>query len=423
MNADFLINELLESKHLHSSLPNGLVVRDPMPGRHMKGTLHLWAKDFDGVDEEELFIPKTLRARGKKEAGHLGMSYRQAELLTGGLSHTSKMPGESTGYPAWTCQMGMKLHSSNSPTTCKVCYSLGGNYGRFPKTAAAYLRRYDLLNKNLSSGKWTDAMATMLHHHTQPLSYRGRKVRVEPHFRWNDSGDVQSTEHVAHIMEVARKTMGDGKDQPKVNHWLATREGHTHILSYIDSARKAGIPDNQIIPENMVVRISHPLVDEISSKHNLENVPGIQFSTLTQEQPHYGTVANRISHPSDRLPDALKTDGYFHCPAPMQGTACGSCRNCWDRERPMAYTKHGQGGAIPSEEFKAKVQAFADAWHDKHKAQHKIKDLDTTVQPKFSDHHNRIMGVVGAGGHKTTIEFHRAVARLKAEKAAKLKLA
>lgn len=437
MNADFLIDQLLESQHLHSRLPNGRVVRDPEPGKVMKGTIHIWLPEEDDIEEEFDFldegpvaggikkVAKAVKGKVRKdpasfhEIGPHGMSYRQAELLTGGLSQPDKMPFHAMNLPSWYCQIGMKLHAvknNGRKTSCSNCYAAGGRYISDKKVGAAAERRYMALNQNIGGGLWTDAMATMINHHARIRSKRGKP---EVHFRWNDAGDVQSREHVAHIMEVARKTMGNGGDTQKVHHWLATREGSTHVLGYIRAAREAGIPDHEIIPENMMVRISHPFVDEVGKKFGLEHFPRVQFSTVTSVDPHYSTPEDRAKHPSDRLPDAMRAEGYHHCPAPMQGDSCGSCRNCWE-DKPVAYSDHGHGGHLPSPEWLKEVQEMAKSWFGSYKKEKGIKDLNPNLKPEFSDHHKKIMSVIGEGDHRTTVAFRKAAVKKQSEVATKI---
>ena len=56
-------------------------------------------------------------------------------------------------------------------------------------------RRLDRLH----DPRWMDAMVTLIN---------GRHWQPEPVFRWHDSGDVQSVQHLKNIFEVCKRTPG-----------------------------------------------------------------------------------------------------------------------------------------------------------------------------------------------------------------------
>ena len=130
----------------------------------------------------------------------------------------------------------------------------------------------------LKDSRWVRAMVTLM---------EGRK-----HFRWHDSGDIQSSWHLARILEVCKQT-------PSTKHWLPTREAQ--LLALMDPA---------IIPPNLIIRLSATKVNGAAGK----------------SWPWTSTV----------------TDGKGKtCPAPDQGGQCKSCRNCWDRSiKNVQYAKH-----------------------------------------------------------------------------------
>tara|TARA_R100000988_G_C3886879_1_gene110904 strand:- start:79 stop:441 length:363 start_codon:yes stop_codon:yes gene_type:complete len=110
-------------------------------------------------------------------------------------------------------------------------------------------------------------------------------------FRWHDSGDLQSLEHLQKIFEVCKRT-------PSTQHWLPTREAQ--ILKQVK-------PDQ--VPENLIIRFSSHMIDQ----------GPVSF------WPWTSTVVTKN-----------KT-----CPAAEQGNACGSCRACWNRDiKNIAYGKH-----------------------------------------------------------------------------------
>ena len=127
-------------------------------------------------------------------------------------------------------------------------------------------------------------------------------LATEQWFRWNDSGDVQSVEHLGKIMEVARRTFW-------CRHWLATRER---------KMLKIWLADN-VVPENMVVRIS-------------ATYPDIPVKLLTP------LIAPGVCKSNVH---AAKTPVGYECPAPTQFSKCDTCRMCWDREVPaVSYHQH-----------------------------------------------------------------------------------
>ena len=201
------------------------------------------------------------------------MLKKEANKIVGGLSKPGKMPCPSINLPAASCITG-SLMALIEGTTCFGCYALKGRYN-FTTTIKAMARRL----RALSHGSWTAAMVTLM---------AGRK-----YFRWHDSGDLQSAQHLKNILEVCEQT-------PDTKHWLPTRE-----------ARLLALMDPEIIPKNLLIRLSATKVDGAPS----------------QAWPWTSTVV------IDR--------GSRTCPAPSQGGKCIDCRQCWDRTIPnVAYAKH-----------------------------------------------------------------------------------
>ena len=203
------------------------------------------------------------------------LTRESAWQLVGGLSKPSKMPGYSYGLPAKECGVGSALRNIKG-SVCHGCYAFKGNY-RFSNVKKAQYRRLEAINHP----RWVEAMVYLLH----DLDCR--------HFRWHDSGDIQSPSHLRRIVEVAQQC-------PHVAFWLPTRE-RIFVLSHL---REHGA-----FPENLVVRMSGTMVD------------GPPPSGFT----HTSTVVT----------------GEATCPAPKQGNACGACRACWDPGvENVSYHKH-----------------------------------------------------------------------------------
>ena len=124
------------------------------------------------------------------------MLKKEANEIVGGLSVPGKMPCPSINLPAVACVTGAKL-AKIPGTTCHGCYALKGRYN-FKYTKIAMNRRLAALQDS----RWVRAMVVLM---------KDRK-----YFRWHDSGDIQSSWHLARILEVCKQT-------PDTKHWLPTR--------------------------------------------------------------------------------------------------------------------------------------------------------------------------------------------------------
>ena len=114
------------------------------------------------------------------------MLKKEARKITGGLSAPSKMPGPSYNLPAVRCITGSKL-AQIPGSVCHGCYALKGRY-RFDNVKQAMARRLAALGHP----DWIAAMTVL--------------IKGEPVFRWHDSGDLQSPEHLKAIFEVCKNT-------------------------------------------------------------------------------------------------------------------------------------------------------------------------------------------------------------------------
>lgn len=191
----------------------------------------------------------------------------------GGLSTPSKMPGFAYGIPAKDCRVGSFLRRVKG-STCSKCYALKGTYS-FSVVKIAQQRRLDILRSNLQ--KWTDDMVTVL-----VFKYRNR-TGDDRVFRWHDSGDIQSLEHLRAIVTIARRI-------PDIRFWLPTRE--------LAMVRKYLVTHPSGFPANLAVRVSAGMIGETAG-----------VATLSS------TVNAGV--------------GYA-CPAYRQGGECRDCRACWN---------------------------------------------------------------------------------------------
>ena len=200
------------------------------------------------------------------------MLKKEARKITGGLSKPSKMPGPAHNLPAWRCITGVKLQAVKN-SVCAGCYAMKGRY-RFRNVREALERR----QQALTDPRWVEAMVVL--------------IKGEPWFRWDDSGDIQSPEHLKNIFEVCKRT-------PETRHWLPTRE-----------AKFLTLMDPEVVPKNLIIRMSSHMINQGPVK----------------SWPWTSTVL---------------TDGNHSCPASKQNNSCGSCRQCWNRDvKNISYGKH-----------------------------------------------------------------------------------
>lgn len=151
----------------------------------------------------------------------------------------------------------------------------------FPVVQKAQEKRLLILSSSL--GDWAANMTELL-----ARKYANR----EKVFRWHDSGDLQSPEHLDAIVTIA-------KNLPDIRFWLPTKE-YALVRAY-------GKP----FPANLTVRVSAPMIGE--------TLPAIA-----------GTVRSTVG----------AGIGYA-CKAPSQGGHCGDCRACWTPSVvSVDYAKH-----------------------------------------------------------------------------------
>ena len=202
------------------------------------------------------------------------MLIKEAKAITGGLSKPNKMPGPSINLPASQCITGRKLVKVKG-STCSGCYALKGRY-RFKNTLTAMARRL----AKLHDPRWIDAMVTL--------------INKQPVFRWHDSGDLQSVQHLKNIFEVCKLT-------PDTRHWLPTRE-----------ARFLNLMDPDVVPKNLKIVLSDHMNDQ--------RVPPSWW-------PYTSGVSTKHADVT--------------CPASTQGNKCLDCRKCGDRgTKRVIYGKH-----------------------------------------------------------------------------------
>lgn len=206
---------------------------------------------------------------------------KQARDIAGTLGKPSKMPGFAYGISAFNCKTGSQLAQVKG-SVCEGCYARKANY-KYPSVVLAHQKR----EANLGSIEWQQAMILQI-----------SKTGTD-HFRWHDSGDLQSTGHLKAIVQIAYAL-------PNVKFWLPTKE--KGILS---AAKRAGL----VIPDNLTIRLSAAMVD--SDKVNKELTGNVSL-----------------------VQDKVELSG-FHCKAPSQQGKCEDCRACWQKDiQTIVYFKH-----------------------------------------------------------------------------------
>lgn len=221
-------------------------------------------------------------------------SVQQATKIIGHLSHPSKIPAWGYSLPAKRCITGSKLENIEGSTCCKEnCYAKRGWYPKRKVIINAMERRF----RSIKNPKWVDGMVFMIKWHLCKF------------FRWHDSGDLQSIEHLHKIVKVAEAC-------PDVWFWLPTRE-------YDIVAKYKKLLGN--IPRNLVIRLSGMMID------------GPAPTPLAQK---LGIVSSIVSTKGNHTcPASTKKVLVHNGQKKIQEGFCGSCRNCWNPDIPVIIYK------------------------------------------------------------------------------------
>jgi hypothetical protein len=213
------------------------------------------------------------------------MSKAVAAVVHGGLTQTTKMPCKSYSLPTAACQTGARMAQIEG-SICSVCYADKGNYRKYANNIepAQHARLV-----SLEDPAWVSAMVA--------------SIGADSHFRWHDSGDLQSVDHLRLIALVCEAT-------PNCAHWLPTRE-YSMVKDYVTQFGA--------LPSNLVVRLSAMYPDKpVVIPLSLQGVAGIAASNVHQ---HSGPVGEP-------------------CMAPSQKGECRDCRACWQRSGTVSYSMH-----------------------------------------------------------------------------------
>lgn len=217
------------------------------------------------------------------------------------LSRTTKMPCASYSLSAFDCHTGSKL-AKVAGSVCSGCYATRNNY-RYPSVKNAHARRLE----SISGPEWVPSMIEVI------------RAEGNPFFRWHDSGDLQSAEHLTKIAQIARAL-------PMVRFWLPTKE----YKIVTDWVRSADVPadlravvavsdsDRQNPHANLIIRVSAPMIDGEAPKIRTSSGDTLPVSYVHKHSDPRGMV----------------------CEAYTRSGSCGFCRACWNPSVNVSYPKH-----------------------------------------------------------------------------------
>jgi hypothetical protein len=215
-------------------------------------------------------------------------SYHKAIKVVGSLSKPSKIPTYGYALPISTCNNGSKLYLEEN-TSCNCCYGFNGWYSQSWVKIAMEKRSIAIFHQD-----WVDAMVYLIKYHEMK------------EFRWHDTGDIVSEEHLSNIINVCFRT----KD---TTHWLPTQENEV-VETYWNNHGK--VPLIKSIP-NLKIRLS--------AKH-INELPDLKFAEKV------GVLTSMVSDGTKNI--------SFNCIASFQNNKCKDCRKCWTDEPMIVYRKH-----------------------------------------------------------------------------------
>lgn len=199
------------------------------------------------------------------------------------LSTPAKMPGYTFALPARACGTGSKLRKVNG-SVCSSCYACKGYYVMYEKVAKVREDNLAIVSDVTKLSAWAKELSEFINISRQEV------------FRFHDSGDLQSLEHLCAIVGVARRS-------PSCKFWLPTKE-YKLVDEYLTRFGS--------FPANLCVRVSSPMVGQAPLK----------------KYANTSTVNNSIG---------------FDCPVRGGKDTCDkhNCRACWDSSvSNINYHKH-----------------------------------------------------------------------------------
>ena len=223
------------------------------------------------------------------------------EYVGSDLGRPSKMPGFAWGISAKLCKTGANLAKIKG-SVCHKCYALRGNY-LYESVVTSHNNRIAGYNRN--NIKWRNAMIELIRKRIPQDSPEESK-----YFRIFDAGDIQSVQMLRDWIFIATQL-------PDIKFWLPTKE-YRIIMAF-----------NEPIPDNMVIRVSSPNIDQ----------PPLTYAKFT----HTSTVhsSHNSEHANRDQSGKFRKDVGFTCEAYTRGGKCDTCRACWDHEiTNISYPKH-----------------------------------------------------------------------------------
>lgn len=221
----------------------------------------------------------------RKTIAIIPMTKTAAAIVNGGLTQTTKMPCKSYSLPTAACQTGARM-AELPGSICNSCYAMKGNYKRYANNIepAQHARL-----ESIESDYWVSSIVA--------------SIGTDLYFRWHDSGDLQSVDHLRKIIAVCDAT-------PNCKHWLPTRE-YGMVKDFL--------ADGETIPANLVIRLSAMYPDvPVKVPASLQGIEGIAASEVHHKNPPMGQA----------------------CHAPAQNGECRDCRACWARTGSISYHMH-----------------------------------------------------------------------------------
>lgn len=226
----------------------------------------------------------------------MSLSYLQAmDIIGGSVSKPSKMPWFGWSTSAEDCITGSKLRQI-AGSVCSNCYACKGNYC-FSNVKQSHKKRLSSLSNPMFESAMIKVMSELYTRSKKTYIKDGVETK-ENRWRWHDSGDIQSLEHLEMLNRIALSL-------PHIDYWLPTKEAAI-VSRYLKKHAEGFAP-------NFTVRLSHPMIGESFNKTSAS----IGLSTVGVK------------------------DAPINCNAPQQGNKCLDCRLCWDKTvKSVNYPKH-----------------------------------------------------------------------------------
>jgi hypothetical protein len=218
------------------------------------------------------------------------LNFDSAWDLIGGLSNPSKMPWWGWSTPAKQCQTGTKLRKKVG-SVCHKCYAMRGFYN-MPNVAKALAKRAIAVTDPQFEDAFVLVLEALYDKGKKTYLPRGAKTPIkENRFRWDDSGDFQSLDHITKVNNIAVR-------MPHIRFYKPTKES-----AMVGKWLKKN-PDG--FAENLFVKVSVPMIGNIFEKQP----QGLDFASV-------GVDGNKK---------------LFQCPAlKFQGNKCLDCDACWKK--------------------------------------------------------------------------------------------